>query len=289
MDPLVAAIARIGLEPPGDAPATLELLTTIQRAFVTSVPYETVDIQLGRPPSIDPDESLRRIAARKGGYCFNLNGALRAILDRFGFATTLHVGGVHSGGHPPNVGGDHAVLTVELDGQRFLVDAGLGDGPLTPIALVAGDHRQGPLTFTLRRSTVTDGWQLLHDPKGSFTGCDFTDASTELDAFVAEHVRLSTSPESGFVRTFTIQRRLADRIDILRSRTLSRVDEAGVHVLGVLADADELVEALRTVFDYDVDVLDSDDRAQLWRLAAAQHEAFVARQGLTSRSSEPTG
>ena len=46
-------------------------------AHLERVPYETLDIVLGKPPGIDPLASARRILGGRGGYCYHLNGASR--------------------------------------------------------------------------------------------------------------------------------------------------------------------------------------------------------------------
>ena len=91
-----------------------------------------------------------------------------------------------------------------------------------------------------------------------------------LAAFEPHHRRLSTSPESSFVKTLVVQRPSADRITTLRSRTLSvkgpAVDERRV------LERDEFATCL-SAFGL---VLDPARVDRLWALAQAQHEAFVA-------------
>ncbi len=82
-----AYLARIGYE--GALTPAIETLRGLHRAHVMTVPFENLDIHLGRPISLDPADLFRKIVVdRRGGYCFELNG-LFALL---GLATMLRQG-----------------------------------------------------------------------------------------------------------------------------------------------------------------------------------------------------
>ncbi|MEJ8643110.1 arylamine N-acetyltransferase [Streptomyces sp. MS1.HAVA.3] len=120
-------LRRIGITDAGSPSA--EGLFALHRAHVERVPFENTDIQLGRPPGIDPELSVRRLAAGRGGYCFHLNGAFAALLEHLGYDVTRHIGGVYEAPDAQDVSGDHLALTVRVDGRAYFVDVGLGDGP----------------------------------------------------------------------------------------------------------------------------------------------------------------
>lgn len=67
-------LERLGLdaEPPGVA-----ALGRLHAAHVERVPYEALEITLGRPTPLEPSASLARILRGRGGYCYHLNGAFR--------------------------------------------------------------------------------------------------------------------------------------------------------------------------------------------------------------------
>ena len=86
-------LERLGLAslPAGDGrrlacagPPSVEGLRILHHAHVERVPYENLDIQLGRPMSIGPLASAARIAAGRGGYCYQLNGAFGLLLGWIG-------------------------------------------------------------------------------------------------------------------------------------------------------------------------------------------------------------
>ena len=277
-----AVLERIGIKA---EPPSVDGLARIHRAYVKVVPYETVWIHMDERWSIDPADSLRRVARhRRGGYCFQLNGALSVVLRELGYRVTRHVGGVHGGDGPDTESlTNHLVLVVhDLPADdnpegRWYVDAGLGDGLYEPTPLLPGTYDQGPLQFRL--DATHDGvgdWHLTHDPTGSFAGMSFREGDVGMDTFGRRHEFLSTSPESGFAGTVTAQLRRADGTDILRGCVLSRRtgDDTTTETfderddwLTILADGFGIMPAgPPAVFD------------ALWARVMTSHETWLGRE-----------
>ncbi len=159
-------LARLGVVHSG--PPSVDGLRALHRAHVERVPYENLEIQLGRPTSISAMESAGRVAAGLGGYCYHLNGAFGLLLSVLGYGVRRHRGGVNARGERP-VGaiGNHLALTVHglpdrtnPDGM-WLVDVGLGDALHEPLPLRAGQYADGPFRFALKPSTVEFlGWRF---------------------------------------------------------------------------------------------------------------------------------
>lgn len=263
-------------------PPSADALFRLHRAHAERVPYETLWIHLGDRWGIAARDSAARIARLgRGGYCFHLNGAFAALLDTLGYDVVRHVGGVHG---PDGPTGDelanHLVLTVHgvvrsdnPDGTWY-VDVGMGDALHEPLPLVAGEYRQGPFVLGLARTDPEDGWHLAHDPAGACAGMTWRSAPTTMQAFRTRHAWLSTSPDSGFVRLVTVQRRDADGVDILRGLTLRRVG-AGASSRDLESRA-ELVGVLSDVFGLDVTSVGADALDALWHRSRRAHEAWDA-------------
>jgi arylamine N-acetyltransferase len=281
-DDVGAYLRRLGLarEPP-----TTDALQRIHRAQVETVPYETAWIHQGQRWSIDPREAMRRVAHdQRGGYCFHLNGALAELLSGLGYRVTRHVGGVHGPDGPDAAMlTNHLVLvvhdlpTAEHPSGRWYVDAGLGDGLHEPLPLAAGTYQQGPFRFVLTQTDDGVGdWHLTHDPAGSFAGMSFRSAPVGTDAFVGRHQWLSTSPESGFVRVLTAQRRWEDGVDILRGCVLSR--RRGQELATeTITTQDAWFEALADACGLPLR-LPAPDRDALWASVLAGHERWLESQ-----------
>jgi N-hydroxyarylamine O-acetyltransferase len=188
-------LRRLGLPQPG--PPSAENLRRLHRAHVERIPYEAIEIQLGRPTTVVARDSAARIVDRhRGGYCYHLNGAFSLLLEALGYDVVWHRGGVqnHSDAEPVGATGNHLALTVHSlpdDASPtgdWLVDAGLGDALHEPLPLIAGAYRQGPFRYALRPSAAEPGgWRFEHDPRGSFAGMDFRPQRATTADFEAKH------------------------------------------------------------------------------------------------------
>lgn len=144
-----AYLARIKYE--GPLIPSLETLQGLHRAHVMTVPFENLDIHLGRSISLDPADLFRKIVVeRRGGYCFELNGLFALLLEALGFAVTRLAARVCSGaeGVRPR---SHQLLMVKLGEGAWIVDVGFGgQGLLEPLRLAVGEERrQGRECFRL--------------------------------------------------------------------------------------------------------------------------------------------
>jgi N-hydroxyarylamine O-acetyltransferase len=281
-----AFLRRLGIEQ--IEPPSVAALHRLHRAFVERVPYEVIEIQLERPTSLDALEAADRIVARRrGGYCFHLNGAFAALLTELGYGVVLHRAGVQNRNEQrAGIFRNHLALTVaglaDQPETEWLVDVGLGDAIYDPLPLREGAYRQGPFNYSLRRSEIAPGgWRFDHDARGSFLGMDFDPAPASLSDFAEKHDFLSTSPQSGFVRVCTVQRRDAFGVDILRALTLSRLD-AGCGAPTVLESAEKWYAALADVFGLTLADVSPPDRDRLWRRVVAQHDAHLVAAGSVS-------
>lgn len=261
---LAALRAHLGFDAP--PPADRAGLFAVHRAYLDRVPYEDIAVQLGECGPLDEAALTARVLGGRGGYCFELNTVLAALLRHVGFPVTHHLAVV--GGEGPT---NHMALVVESDGERWLADAGLGEGFVDPLPLREGAHLVGPFTYTLTREPAGTWWMGQHE-WGSVSGFRMAPEPSPVSAFEEHHRRLSTDPESSFVRALVVQKPCPDRIVTLRSRTLT---EVGPHVDSrrVLADAAELREVLA---GFGIR-LDGARVERLWARACEQHEAFLAR------------
>lgn len=261
---------------------SLAALVRLHESHVRRISYHNLDIQLGRPPDVDPARNAARLAGGASGYCFHLNGAFAALLATLGFDVTLHRGQVKKGPEPLSRGVgscNHLALTVTLDGARWFVDVGLGDGLLHPLPLRPGVVRQPPLTFEL--ADTSDGWRFTHDPRGSFTVMDWEDRPARPADFVEPHHVLSTEPASTFVRRLIVVNRGAERVMSLVDCLLTRIDDGGV-TRWVLGTFDQWRAALEGTFLLRLDDEDDAGLLRLWH-RLQQRRATAAEQPVVSR------
>src|SRR6266478_8398002 len=129
-EPLIPGIDRSSIDRSG-----IDLLRSLHRAHLFTVPFENLDIPLGRKIVCDEARILHKIVnEHRGGFCYELNGAFAALLRVLGFRVTLLSGRVAraEGGYSPEF--DHLTLRVDLE-EPWLADVGFGDCFLEPLRL----------------------------------------------------------------------------------------------------------------------------------------------------------
>ena len=266
-------LAHIGLD--GPPPPDTDGLRATMSAFVTRVPFEDLAVQLGESRPIETGPLVERIVSGgRGGYCFEANTVLRGLLVALGFEVERREAIVgprtaFAEGEPTN----HLALVAHTSEGPFIVEAGWGEGPLEPLPLEPGAYAIGAFEFGVERDG--DGWWVAQHPHGSSPGFRFADAPAILADFAPHHERLSSSPESGFVKTLLVQRPAPDQIVTVRARTMF-VDGPGLRERTVLDDAESFAGALRDEFGIDTEVLGDERMARLWDRAVAQHQAHLA-------------
>src|SRR5690242_18943299 len=83
-----ANLQRIGYE--GSREPAIETLRGIVAAHRQAVPFENLDIPLGRPINLDLPALFDKIVVRRrGGFCHEQNLLFRWHLDVLGYRTTL--------------------------------------------------------------------------------------------------------------------------------------------------------------------------------------------------------
>lgn len=118
----------------GPVRTDIECLAALQASHLRSVPFENLGIHLDEAISLDEDCLFDKIVRRRrGGLCFELNGAFAALLREIGFAVTLHPASVFEG-EASSRAFSHVALVVDL-GRPWLVDVGFGAGPAGPLRL----------------------------------------------------------------------------------------------------------------------------------------------------------
>jgi N-hydroxyarylamine O-acetyltransferase len=124
---------RIHFAAPVDPSITT--LRALHRAHMFAVPFENLDIRLGRPILLGAEVFFDKIVERRrGGFCYELNGLFAVLLRHLGFDVTMLSAGVArpDGTFSPDF--DHMALLVRLAGD-WLADVGFGDSFIEPIRL----------------------------------------------------------------------------------------------------------------------------------------------------------
>ncbi|MER5642419.1 arylamine N-acetyltransferase [Kitasatospora sp. NPDC002227] len=242
-------LARIGAERPERA--DLAGLRRLQEAHLLAVPFENLSIHLDEPVSLAEDQLLAKIVdRRRGGFCYELNGAFAALLTALGYQVELLSARVLDGAKP-SAPFDHLALRVRLD-EPWLVDVGFGRFARQPLRLDDRRPQQDPAgSFTVSER-----------PNGELDVAMNGEAQYRLDQrpyelrdFVPTCWYQTTSPDSHFTKgpTCSLPTPEGGRITLGGTRLIA-TDPAGTRTETELTPAEALA-AYRQHFGFTLDRL----------------------------------
>ncbi|GAB2697471.1 arylamine N-acetyltransferase family protein [Kitasatospora kifunensis] len=228
--------ARIGWQ--GERRATLETLYSLHRAHVCGIPFENLEVLLGSTPPLDLGAlQAKLVASARGGYCYEQNTLLAAVLEELGFRVTRLMGRVRAGAGPGEVRPrTHMLLTVGVPGEphEYLADVGFGavGALLEPLPLLAGARREegwrhhrllveqqdGPLPNWVLQAWRGGGWEDQYA---------FTEEPFQAPDYEVANWHVSTHPRSPFRQRLYALRSSADGHLALAGRILTETGPDG--------------------------------------------------------------
>lgn len=247
--------ARIGYA--GPRTPTLDVLHAVTRAHAEAIPFENIDVLLGRPIELAPAALYRKlVVARRGGYCFEQNGLLLEVLTRLGFtprplSARVRVGVTDRGIDVPRT---HLFLAVELDGATWLTDVGVGSASLTCALRWVADVEQ-PTPHETRR-LVRAGSKWFHQIRRGGAWLDVYEFTGEAMPLIDRSVAnwyTSTHPQSKFRQHLSVAlaQPAGGRVT-LRDGELSVYAANGTAEHRDVSAPDQLIVALREHFGIDL-------------------------------------
>ena len=248
---LPAYLDRISWD--GPLGATFPTLRGLMRAHMRAIPFENLDVLLGRGIRVDLDSVFAKlVTARRGGYCFEHSTLLAAALTHAGFAPVAHSARVVMITPRPSAPRTHMFLSVTLAGTTYVLDPGFGGhGPLVPVPLVEHrELREGP---DVHRFVRHDGeWVLETSIGGTMTPLWMStlEAESPIDFVMANHFTCTWS-ESPFVNRLMLRALTPDgRVSVMnRDVTVLR---GAASEKRELADRTALRELLVAHFGFDL-------------------------------------
>lgn len=235
-----AYLARIGATRP--AAPTAEALAELHERHLLTVPFENLSVHLREPIVLDEDALADKIVRRRrGGFCYELNGAFAGLLRELGFEVTLlsaRTYGEHGFAAPFN----HLTLRVDLE-EPWLADVGFGRFARRPLRLTGCDAQADTEGEFLLLDAPDGDVDVRHDGKPAYR---LEQRPRQLADFAPTCWWQATSPDSHFTANLlctlpTEQGRATLAGDQLIETT------NGKRVERVLF-GDEIVEAYRVYF-----------------------------------------
>ncbi len=236
------------IEYDGDTRPTLSTLRALCLAHVTHIPFENLDILLGRSIELtDAAVDAKLIDARRGGYCFEQNTLFMRVLVALGYHVRPLSARVRVGrARDFTPARTHVFLQVDIDNERWLADVGVGGlSPTAPLRLDTAEEQPTPHET---RRIVRENKLLFHQVllAGVWSDvCEFT--LEEMPAIDREVANWFTSahPQSHFRNRLLAARATSDggRVTLL-NRVLTLRSGDGEATTRELQTPDELVEVL---------------------------------------------
>lgn len=243
--------ARIGWH--GRATADLATLATVLRAHMHAIPFENIDVLLGRGIALDlATLQAKLVQAKRGGYCFEHALLFKAALEHLGFSPVPHLARVIA--HAPRhvASRAHMFLTVPLREGLHVVDPGFGGlAACVPVPLVDGLRTSdGAQTHWLTRE---DRHGVLHaEVDGRAQDCWISafEHDNPIDFEMSNHFT-ATFPASAFRQRLMLQALTPrGRVSVMNRDVTVRED--GRSERYELADRQELRALLARDFGFDL-------------------------------------
>ena len=246
---LDAYLDRIGWT--GSREPTFATLAGVLRAHVRRIPFENLDVLLGRGIDLDLGALQRKLVrARRGGYCFEHAMLFAAALDALGFAPVRHSARVVLVSPRTEVPRTHMFVTVALPEGTFVLDPGFGGlAPDRPVPLVDAPHVEGA-----SHGMANDGayWVLKARTGDRIVDCWATTLEVDnASDFVVANYYTSTHPASAFRNRLMLRAFVGDARVSVMNRSVTIADGAASRT-HELADRAALRALLAEHFGFDL-------------------------------------
>ena len=223
-----AYFSRLGYG--GETAVTAATLAALHEAQVGAIPFENIDVLLGRPLDLSAEGIAAKLVTRgRGGYCYEQNLLFMAALRALGFEVTALAARVRMGYVAPRPR-THAMLCVEAEGRKWLADCGFGiRGLLTPLPLSPGSEVTLPLV-SFRVMAEAGLYLVQARGAGEAAWADLyvfsLEPQHEVDFVMANHFT-STWPRSPFIRSLIAARVTRERRFTLCDGAFTETTSAG--------------------------------------------------------------
>ncbi|MFD9504033.1 arylamine N-acetyltransferase [Streptomyces sp. NPDC060035] len=233
-----AYLERIGAARP--ARSDTAALRELQLRHLMTVPFENLSIHRGEDIVLEEERLIEKIVTeRRGGFCYELNGAFAALLSALGFRVTLLQARAFGDGGRLGIPYDHMALRVETDDDTgpWLADVGFGDHAVRPLALDDRTEQEDPCGVFRFRAAPQGDLDLLRGGSRQFR-LDLRPRT--LADFRAGAWYHRTSPDSHFTRSLVCSRLTGTGRVTLSGRTLVTTVRGERHKTELGTDAEVL-------------------------------------------------
>ncbi|MEQ8928048.1 MAG: arylamine N-acetyltransferase [Fulvivirga sp.] len=246
-------LERIGLH---DSKTGLESLIKLQQHHIENIPFENLDVVVGREIDLDRSYLYNKIIHRgRGGYCFELNLLYAELLAALGFTTYPVLGRVWLRNPPSRPPRNHLAHLVKVNSDLYITDVGFGglapriplnihdtsikndnDGEVRIQSLINGE-------FMIQRRS-DNGWANQY----SFELAEISEDDIKISNFYMSRNPASHFYKDRFIGKFNAQGRIG-----LFNNKFSKRNGINVVSTDVVNYGDEWIEKLRSEFNIELD------------------------------------
>lgn len=176
----------------------------LHRQHMYNVPFENLDIHSGRKIILDKDKLVHKIVDEKrGGFCYELNGAFKELLSSAGYDVKYVSAGVinKEGSFSPDF--DHMALLVEIEKVKYLADVGFGDSFIEPLKFNPEEIQKDTAGYFKISESNEKGFYILfrsEEGKNFNPQYKFSVVPRRLEEYETMCEFNQTSPESSFTQ-----------------------------------------------------------------------------------------
>ncbi len=233
-----AYLARIGAERP--ARPSDDALHDLHLRHLLSVPFENLSIHMGENIVLDHEALVSKIVdRRRGGFCYELNGAFAALLRALGFEVDLLAARVFL---EDGLGVPYTHMALRVG--PWLADVGYADHAYHPLRLDERGDQADPAGVFRIVPTPDGDLDILRDGKPDYR---LETRARELRDYEAACWWNRTSPKSHFTRSLVCSMLTEAGRITLSGRTLIRTVDGERQERSLGGDT-EVLDAYRTHF-----------------------------------------
>ncbi len=232
----------------------MDFLQQLQSKHIARYSFNSLAVVLGQDISLDIQDIFNKIVGkRRGGYCFEHNKLVLAVLQELGFEVRLLMAKVIYN-RDIDVARTHRITLLSLGGEDYIVDAGFGHfGARFPVKLELGlEQDQGDACYRIVTNSKGEYCYQVYKDDAFFTLYTFNlHHYTEAECLPA-HYYSHKSPDAAFVNNLVVCRKFYNNIISLRNNELLRISREETQTQ-VITHVEQLYAVLIEDFELDLD------------------------------------
>ncbi len=182
---------------------SIKYLRHLHRNHLYNIPFENLDIHLGREITLDTNRIFEKVVTDlRGGFCYELNGIFQQLLLKLGYYVTIISARTYGENGTLGDEFDHLLLLASFEDKEWLVDVGFGDLCLAPIEFKLGGMQMDGNKYFRIEETPDRKYILQSSTDGEHFSNQylFSKKERQFVEFVAKCHYHQTSPQSIFTR-----------------------------------------------------------------------------------------